>query len=80
MLRAFTVGFERVLKSFLLLLATLPGLIVTLLQVACWMVSAMTEYDVATRVFDTELLLQQNIGDLISGITFIVLFSQEKPL
>ena len=40
----------------------------------------MIVYDVVTNVFGTELLIQHNIGDLISGITFIVLFSQEKPL
>ena len=40
----------------------------------------MIVYDVATKVLDTEISPQHNIADLISGITFIVLFSQEKPL
>ena len=40
----------------------------------------MTVYDVATKVLDTELFPQLNIAGLISGITFIVLLSQEKPL
>ena len=40
----------------------------------------MTVYDVATKVLDTELFPPHNIADLISGITFIVLLSQEKPL
>ena len=40
----------------------------------------MTVYDVATKVLDTEIFPQDNITGLISGITFIVLFSQEKPL
>ena len=40
----------------------------------------MTVYDVATKVLDTEKFSQHNIADLNSGITFIVLFSQEKPL
>ena len=40
----------------------------------------MIAYDVATEVFGTELLLQYKIVYRISGITFIVFFSQEKPL
>ena len=44
------------------------------------MVPAMTVYDVATKVLDKELFPQHNIAGLISTITFIVLFSQEKPL
>ena len=40
----------------------------------------MTVYDVATKVLDKELFPQHNIAGLISTITFIVLFSQEKPL
>ena len=39
----------------------------------------MVFYDVATKELDTELFLQYNIADLNSGITLIVLFSQEKP-
>ena len=40
----------------------------------------MIVYDVATKVLDTELFPQPNIAGLISGIIFVVLFSQEKPL
>ena len=40
-------------------------------------VPAMIVYDVATTIFDTEIFPQNG---LISGITFIVLLSQEKPL
>ena len=40
----------------------------------------MIVYDVARMVLDTESFPQHNIAGLISGITFIVLFSQEKPL
>ena len=40
----------------------------------------MIVYDVATKVFDTVIFPQHAIVDLISGITFIVLLSQEKPL
>ena len=40
----------------------------------------MIVYYVATKVLGTEKFAQHNIADLISGITFIVLFSQEKPL
>ena len=36
--------------------------------------------DVATKVLDTEIFPQGNIAGLISGITFIILFGQEKPL
>ena len=40
----------------------------------------MIVYDVATKVRDTESFPQHNIAGLISGITFIVFLSQEKPL
>ena len=40
----------------------------------------MIVYDVAMKVLDTESFLQHNISDLISGSTFIVLFSQDQPL
>ena len=66
MLRAFTVGFGKV-KTLFCIVASLK-------------VPAMIAYDVATKVLDTELFPQYTIADLNSGITFIVLFSQEKPL
>ena len=69
-------------RSCLLLLVSLPRLIDTLAQLlapSClWRV-----YDclwVVTKVLDTESFPQHNIASLISGITFIVSFSQEKPL
>ena len=40
----------------------------------------MIVYDAATEVLGTELFPQHKIADLNSGTTFIVLFSQEKPL
>ena len=40
----------------------------------------MIFYDVATKVLGTESFPQHNIVGLISGITFIILFSQEKRL
>ena len=40
----------------------------------------MIVHDVATKVLDRESSTQYNIAGLISGITFIVLLSQEKPL
>ena len=40
----------------------------------------MIVYDVAKKVLDTESFPQHTIADLSSGITFNVLFSQEKPL
>ena len=40
----------------------------------------MIVYDMAIKVLGTESFPQDNIADLYSGITFIVLFSQEKPL
>ena len=49
-LRAFTVGFEKVLKSCLLLPTALPGLIDTLWTVASLKVPAMIVYDVVTKV------------------------------
>ena len=40
----------------------------------------MILYNVETKVLDTQIFPQSNIAGLASGITFIVLFSQEKPL
>ena len=40
----------------------------------------MIAYTVETKVFGTEEFPQHNIADLNSGITFIVLLKQEKPL
>ena len=40
----------------------------------------MIVYDAATKVLDTESFPQHYIAGLISGIAFIVLFIQEKPL
>ena len=40
----------------------------------------MIVYDVATKLLDAEKLPQHTMADLNSGIIFIVLFSQEKPL
>ena len=39
----------------------------------------MIVYDVVTKVLDTEPFPQHNTAGLISGITFTVSFSQEKP-
>ena len=40
----------------------------------------MIFFDVATKVLHTEKFPQRTIPDLNSGITFIVLLSQEKHL
>ena len=40
----------------------------------------MIVFDAEARVLDTEIFPQHTIADLNSGITFIVLFSQEKSL
>ena len=40
----------------------------------------MIDCDVATKLLGTELLPQRNIADLISGITFAVLFSRQKEI
>ena len=72
---AFTVGFQKVYKSCLLLLVALPGLIVASLKGV-----AMIVFDVAKKVLDTEKFPQHTIVDLNSGISFIVLCSQEKHL
>ena len=48
--------------------------------VASLKVPALIVYDVATKILNIEFFPQHNIADLNSGITFIVLFSQEKPL
>ena len=39
----------------------------------------MIVYDVATKILDTKSFPQHNIAGLTSGITYTVLFSQEKP-
>ena len=54
-LRAFTVGFEKVVKSCLLLLAALPCLMDTLCTIASLKVPTMIVYDVATKSLDKEL-------------------------
>ena len=71
MLHAFTIGFERVLKICFLLLAALSGFPFYL--VASLKIPAMI-------ICGTESFPQHNMADLNSGITFIVLFSLEKPL
>ena len=48
--------------------------------VASLKVSAVIVYDVATEILDTGIFPQHTIADLNSEITFIVLFSQEKPI
>ena len=40
----------------------------------------MVADDVVTKVLDTKSFPQHNIAGLISGITFIALLSQDKPL
>ena len=40
----------------------------------------MIVYDMATKALDIKSFPQHNIAGVISGNTFIVLFSQEKPL
>ena len=40
----------------------------------------MIVYDVVANVFVTEIFPQHTITDLISGMKFIALLSQEKPL
>ena len=77
MLCAFAVGFEKVFKSCLLLLAALIGLTLPC-AIASLQAPAMIVYDVTTKVLGTEEF-PQHVADLISGITF-VLFSQKKPL
>ena len=51
-----------------------------LFAVASLKVPAMIVHDVVTKVLDTEIFSQHSIVDLISGITFIVLFSHEKHI
>ena len=81
MLRAFTVGFQKVHKNCLLLLVAFPGLIDTLFcTTASLKDTAMIVCDVATKVLHTEKFPQHTIAGLNSSITFIVWFSQEKPL
>ena len=50
--RTFTIGFEKVVKSCLLLLAAFPCLMDTLCTVASLKVPTMIVYDVATKSLD----------------------------
>ena len=79
MLCAFIIGFEKIWKSCLLLLEALPGLVDNPLR-SCYFEGTRYDYDVATKVRGTEEFSHRDIADLNSGITVIVLFSQEKPL
>ena len=49
-------------------------------MVANLKVPAVIVHDVATKFLDTEIFNQHIIAELTPGITFIDLFSQEKPL
>ena len=90
MLRAFTIGFQKVYKSCLLLLMALSALMDTLLHCCqfegsyydclCLKVPTMIVYDVTTKVLEIKKFPQHTIAELNSAIIFIVLFSQEKPL
>ena len=54
-LRVFTVGFEKVLKSCLLLVAASTGLIEFFCATAGLRVPTMVVYAVATKILDREL-------------------------
>ena len=69
--------FVRVVSYFSWLCAVKLTLFCT---VASLKVSAVIVYDVATEILDTGIFPQHTIADLNSEITFIVLFSQEKPI
>ena len=69
--------FLESLKSCLLLLVALPGLIDTLAELLAWS-SLLWLSMTRRRRYLTQN--QHNIAGLISRITFIVLSSQEKPL
>ena len=77
---AFIVGFEKVIKSCLLLLATLLGLIYTHCTFANLKVPPMIFYDGATKVLGTDVFPRHNIADLNPAISLFVLFSHENPL
>ena len=77
MLCTFTLGLQNVYKSCFSWLS--PVLLDTFLQSCQLEDSAMIVHDMATEVFDTLNFSQHIIADLKSGITFNVLFSQEKP-
>ena len=79
MLRTFTVGFQKVLRVIFYFSWVCLVYLTLSCTVASLKVSVMIVYDVATKILDTEIYPQYNIADLISGITFIVLFSEEKP-
>ena len=80
MLCAFTVGFQKVLRVAFYFSWLCPVKLTLFCTVASLKVPSMTVYDVATKVLDTKIFHQHNIAGLIFDITFIVLFSKEKPL
>ena len=61
--------------SCLLVLVALPGLTDSFYTLASLKVPAMIAYDVGTKFLDREIFPLHTIADLISGTTFIVLFS-----
>ena len=59
----------------------LPGLIDTLLQtVTSLEVFSTIVFEAETKLLGTKIFPQRAIPELNSGVTFVVLFSQEKPL
>ena len=59
----------------------LPGLIDTLLQtVTSLEVFSIIVFEAETKLLGTKIFPQHAIPELNSGVTFVVLFSQEKPL
>ena len=64
MLLAFTIWFQKVFKTCLLLIVALPNLIALFCPVAGLKIPAMIVYDVATKVLDTEMSPQHTIADL----------------
>ena len=74
----FYPWFLESFKSCLLLLVALPGLTDTLAQLLAWMSLLWLSMTWQRRYLTQKVL--DNIAGLISGIKFIILFSQEKPL
>ena len=79
MLPAFLVGFRKFIRVVYCFSWLCPAWLTLFCTVTSLKGPAMIAYDVETKVLDTEIFPQQSLT-WTSAITFIVFFSQEKPL
>ena len=80
MFRAFTVGFKKSFRVAFYFSWFCPVKLTTFCTAASLKVLFINAFDAETKKLDTDIFPQHTIADLNSSITFIVLFSQKKPL